>query len=347
MEATVFKAPCIAVKQAKRSFILTKMPASVLSTISYASVRRRDQEDGAIQRLLDSSRIKEVKEFALVGGDFPSSIILNWVSTENPLTINGDEVSFTVGERLAQLLDGQHRVEGLRAAVKESTDFAKNELPVAIYTGLTTPQCADIFISINDKQVRVKKSMVVDLYNVASDYVVDIVAQRARDLADMLDSEDGSPYSGYIKYATSPPSAVGIPLSTVVNNIKPLVESDGVFETVGLVELNMQKACIFNFFTVLKNWYGRKWSVSKENVFLTAAGFTGAIDFLKLTMIPQCNLTHDFTGQNMAQVLNLNPDELIDRESLKGLQGRAAWNKVVQLLKQRIRPSSSSQEVKV
>lgn len=69
----------ITVKQKEHSFKLTSLPAGLLTRISYATVRRKDSEEGAVQRVLNSARIAGIKDFALKMGDFPASIVLNWV----------------------------------------------------------------------------------------------------------------------------------------------------------------------------------------------------------------------------------------------------------------------------
>ena len=41
-------------------------------------------------------------------------------------------------ERAAQIIDGQHRVAGIKAAILENAEVVKLELPVAFYKGLNT-----------------------------------------------------------------------------------------------------------------------------------------------------------------------------------------------------------------
>ena len=77
-----YKFPYISVKQERHAFILTALPVSILTNISYVAVRRQSQERGAVQRVLNQSRIGSIKEFAQNGGDFPASIVLNWVGDE-------------------------------------------------------------------------------------------------------------------------------------------------------------------------------------------------------------------------------------------------------------------------
>jgi len=102
----------IPVQQKEHSFKLVSMPAGLLTRISYAAVRRKDQEEGAVQRVLNTSRIAGIKDFAIRIGDFPASIVLNWVGG-NMIENNGS-VEIPDEPKIAQILDGQHRVAGLR-----------------------------------------------------------------------------------------------------------------------------------------------------------------------------------------------------------------------------------------
>src|SRR5207249_1029672 len=101
-------------------------------------------------------------------------------------------------------------------------------------------------------------------------------AVRARDIASRLNEQDLSPFRGLIRLPnvevvrpskTEKKKSAGVDLSTVVTSLKPLIEEKGVFEQVGVTELEMQASALLNFFIVLKAWYGGLWS-DKDNVFL-------------------------------------------------------------------------------
>ena len=93
---------------------------------------------------------------------------MNWVE-EGGLTYDAQSgsVSFVSKPRLAQLIDGQHRVAGLAEAMEANEDLKYLDLPVAIYSNLTTQECADIFLAINTEQKPVHRSLVFDLYAIA------------------------------------------------------------------------------------------------------------------------------------------------------------------------------------
>src|SRR5438270_2455420 len=168
----------VVVSQNRRKFFLTMLPARDLVQISYASVRNRDAEEGAVQRLLNPRRIDSIKDFTLKGGDYPNCIILNWVDQKQQLSVKKGTLIVPIKDRVAQIIDGQHRVEGIRAAIKSKPAIGALEVPVAFYEHLTTQECADIFLSINTEQKPVQRSLVFDLYDVASAHVVDPAAVR-------------------------------------------------------------------------------------------------------------------------------------------------------------------------
>ncbi len=118
---------CISIEQRKHTFFLTKLPADILTRISYVAVRRpKEEEEGAVQRMLNPSRIDSIKSFVLRGGAFPNALVLNWVSKDNPITFDGTgTLSFDIAERLAQIIDGQHRIAGIRAAIADDKSISQ------------------------------------------------------------------------------------------------------------------------------------------------------------------------------------------------------------------------------
>lgn len=326
------------VDQGRRSFILTALPTSLLTNISYAAVRHQDQEAGAVQRVLNQERISEIKSFAIQGGDFPASIVLNWV--EGRLERHGDQVWIPSAPRLAQIIDGQHRVAGLKEAVADRPELKTRLMPVAIYEGLDTVQCADIFLSINTKQRPVPKSLVFDLYGVASQELVDEAAVRARDIALSLADSDQA-YYGLIKLPNSRRQKGGIALSTAVTAIKPLVSEKGPLEQIGASSLELQKAIFQNYFNSIADKYGDRWQ-ERDNAFLYAAGFVGAIEFLNLKMIPYCNMKKSFKMKTMSSTLNIDVGNLVRQEEVKGLGGKDAPKRVFDRILSMFNPGEQS-----
>lgn len=326
--ALVTEVPAILVIQGQREFYLTALSAKQLVEISYVAVRGQAAEEGAVQRILNRERVASLRRYALHGGSYPSSIVLNWVSDNTPIFDDG-LLSLSTEARSAQVIDGQHRVEGLRAAIEESSDVGETQIPVSIYVGLDTRACADLFLSINTEQKPVPRSLVFDLYGVASENVVDPAAVRARDIVMYLNRGENSPYYENIKLPNQPIRKGGIALSTAVAALKPLVEDKGIFEQIDASELEVQQKIVENFFVSLRRKYGARWG-DKSNAFMFAAGFTGAIDFLKLKLIPVCNSRDpkDFSVEFISSLIDLTADNLIRQEEIKGIGGKDAPKKV-------------------
>jgi DNA sulfur modification protein DndB len=315
----------------QRKLLITKLPAGILTNISYAAIRGKSDEEGAVQRILNVKRIKGIKEFTLNGGDYPGAIILNWVAEDNPLNKQNNNIVFFNKPGSAQIIDGQHRLAGIKSAIKEKDSISNLELPVVIYEGLNTQECADIFLSINTEQKIVPRSLVYDLYGVGSKSFIDRASERARDIACYLNENPESPYYEQIKFPGERRRKGGIALSTVVTAIKPLAEGRGAFEQISIFELEIQKRIIFNFLTVLKDKYEKTWNLS-SNVFQYSAGFAAAMEFLQLKVIPQCNLKNSFTVDTIKDFISLDENTLIYQEEVKGMGGKEAQKTIYEKL---------------
>lgn len=346
-EMPAIECPYIKIEQRGQDFFLIKLKARDLINISYVSVRGRDNEAGAVQRFLNTRRISSIKEFTLHQASYPSSIVLNWVNHEQNIEFDDNILSIPIVPKSAQLIDGQHRVAGIQAAVEENEDLGELELPVTIYIGLSTKQCANIFLSINTEQKPVPRSLVYDLYLVADEEIVDPTIARARDIAEALNTEEDSPYLEEIKTPGSPRRKGGIALSSAVGAIKPLVEEKGPFEQIGIVNFEQQKDIIKNFFIIISNPYGEIWQ-EKTNAFMYASGFTGAMEFLAKRMIPYCtNSSYNFTREHMQAALKIDKDSLILQEEVKGIQGKEAPNIVFKALLNNFFPSAGNDQIRI
>lgn len=341
--------PYVRLSQHNKPFLLAALSAGELVHISYVARRGLDSTEGAVQRVLNQSRINSIRDFIIAGGVFPTSIVLNWTATDIRIKTTATRLYLSKKRNTAQIIDGQHRVMGLAAAIEKKASIKSMPLPVSIYDRLKTRDCADIFLAINTEQKPVARSLVFDLYQVASDYIVDPTTVRAGDIAKGLNDDSSSPYSNFIKFPGAPTSQKGLALSTVVSAIKPLVDEKGPFEQVGLNELQMQAQFLSNFFGVLRDGYGIEWE-SKSNVFRTALGFVGAIEFVKHKLIVHCNLLGDFTADAIRKVLPLSTGSLIRTQIIEGLQGRRASTRVAEELEAIFEPSSGprkSRKIKV
>ena len=82
--------------------------------IYYVAVRGKDNVEGAVQRVLNRRRISSIKNFILEGNMFFNTFILNWTDQNHPLIIEDGIIKIPSVIAAAQVIDGQHRLEGLR-----------------------------------------------------------------------------------------------------------------------------------------------------------------------------------------------------------------------------------------
>jgi DGQHR domain-containing protein len=172
--------PCLRARQPIGDLYVATICYSELIRITYFDVRRVLSEDRefeeflGIQRPLDPKRVADLNKYVnYADASFPTSIIIaidgDYVSYDEKkgaLTLRnyriGDERPTKAIRNLARVLDGQHRIAGLRTF--EGADF---QLSVSIFVGADVAQQAQIFSIVNLEQTKVNKSLVYDLFELA------------------------------------------------------------------------------------------------------------------------------------------------------------------------------------
>ena len=228
---TEVRVRALEVEQPIGRFYIGVMSASDLLAVSHVDMRRiegpLDQYVG-IQRSLNQSRVKDISEFIKsIDATFPTSVVLavrgecaefadgymRLFQGEDPES--GEKIP--LGE-VASILDGQHRVEGLKEAA--ALQF---QVPVSIFVDADIADQAYIFATVNLAQTKVNKSLVYDLL----DYATARSPQKsAHEIAVALDRFEDSPFFNTIKrLGTRTEGRFGETLAqaTVVNAIIPLI----------------------------------------------------------------------------------------------------------------------------
>ena len=168
--------PCIRVRQPLGEFFVASIDSRTLRQITYSDVRMLsgDREVDTylgIQREVDSKRVKELEKYVnTVDACFPTSVILavpescaefneekNTLKLSSVHDADGNPIISRVA--IAKVLDGQHRIEGLRA-LKEG----RFEVNVSIFVDMDIANQAYLFSTVNLAQTKVKKSLVYDLF---------------------------------------------------------------------------------------------------------------------------------------------------------------------------------------
>ncbi|WP_027374285.1 DGQHR domain-containing protein [Chryseobacterium sp. UNC8MFCol] len=146
------------IEQPIGTFYLTSMDASTLAKV--AIIERRNENPDAVQREQSISRIKEIAKYCGESdATFPTPIIIA-VKEDSDVRIDENYIFFNEYEVLGEVIDGQHRLEGL----KSSNYLVRFQMPVVLMFNLYPSQKAYVFSVINSKQTRVNMSLIYDLF---------------------------------------------------------------------------------------------------------------------------------------------------------------------------------------
>lgn len=201
--------PSIKVRQPLGDFFIASVDFKTLCEITDFDVRRLIDERGfetylGIQRPLKQDRVKEIGEYVnTIDACFPTSVVLSvdgrsasYDEATGKLTLRNvpepEEGEAPILYReIAKVLDGQHRIEGLKNCEQEHFD-----LNVSIFIDADLADQAYIFSTVNLAQTKVNKSLVMDLYDLAKSRSPQKIAHH---VVVALDQTEGSPFYRKIK----------------------------------------------------------------------------------------------------------------------------------------------------
>ncbi|MBK9425795.1 MAG: DGQHR domain-containing protein [Bacteroidetes bacterium] len=339
------KAKALKSKFGKLAVFHLTMKVKDVIHISYVAVRGKDEEEGAVQRLLNRQRIQAIKSFVLEGNMFFNTFILNWTNEKVKPEFAKGEITVPIVPSASQIIDGQHRLAGLSEAIKDNDKIGDQEILVTFCIGLTTREAALIFVNINSEQKPVPKSLIYDLFGEMDDNTNHAI-NRATDIAEDLNDNEESAYYGAIKFPGKARGVGIIDLSAVVTSLKKHLEPEGVFANHKLTNLQNQKMVILNYFTALKFYYDKEdlWNNRAKNPFFTNAGFIGAIEHLISKLISKCAENKSFQVAEFKKLLDLPKGELLLRADLKNLEGKSQRKAVVEFLENNLLKSLPDQD---
>lgn len=201
--------PCIRIEQPIGAFYVGSIPAAALCQITYVDVRRIEGERGfetylGIQRPLSMKRVAELQQYVTSpDACFPTAVILavpaecaEYDAKSNRMALRPyddlEDQSLSVAfDQIAKVIDGQHRIEGLR-----KLDNKTFEVNVSLFIDMDIADQAYLFSTVNLAQTKVNRSLVYDLYELAK---TRSPQKTCHEIAIALDSSDKSPFSGRIK----------------------------------------------------------------------------------------------------------------------------------------------------
>ena len=186
------------------SFVTTPR---VLLKIAFINHQALNHPDGrpAYQRMISPSRIKEIGKFIEKGGYFPTNLLVNFTEKCRFDLISNKEntdpkikfgwLYLPNKYKSAWIIDGQHRLYGYSHI--EEDKFWDQSIPIIAFEEMDITTEADLFITINQKQKTVQKSVIVTLQSDlkwGSDDPKERLAALSSRLVKSLNSDPTSPF---------------------------------------------------------------------------------------------------------------------------------------------------------
>lgn len=189
---------CIEVTQPIGTFYIGRMDYQDLIDISYADVLRIEQRDVerylGVERPLSPRRVANlVKYVETIDATFPTSVILTISSNDADYDEKSEIMKIRRGHEIAKIIDGQHRIAGLKEYSGSSGPFQVN---VTIFVDMDMENQGMVFAVINLEQTKVNKSIVYSLYEYARSRSPQ---KTCHNIAKLLNSKEGSPFKDKIK----------------------------------------------------------------------------------------------------------------------------------------------------
>ncbi len=200
---------CVKVTQPIGTFYLGAIPAKDLCEITFVDVRRIEGERGfetylGIQRPLNMIRVADIKKYVeSPDACFPTAVILavsgdcaEFDERAGKMTLReyldpDDKKASVSYDQIAKVIDGQHRIEGLRDY--QGPSF---EVNVSIFVDMDIADQAYLFSTVNLAQTKVNRSLVYDLYELAK---TRSPQKTCHEMAVALDKHEKSPFFKRIK----------------------------------------------------------------------------------------------------------------------------------------------------
>lgn len=189
------KLPLLEITQPVGTFYVGKMNSGRL--IRIAKTVRRDKS-GGIQRSLSEERSRAIAKYCLdPDAAFPTPIILA-VKEEDIISVKRlentpglYELIFDDKNQFAEILDGQHRIEGIKLA-----DDFETDLMIVVMFDLTEEEKAYVFSTINSNQTKVDKSLIYDLFELSAERSP---YKTCHEIARIMNSDPQSPFYERLK----------------------------------------------------------------------------------------------------------------------------------------------------
>ena len=304
---------CLQISQPIGTFYIGVLDSSDVVDISYADIRliesgeREVESVSGIQRNLSPKRVDELAKYVnTMDASFPTGIILAMSSEDVDYDPETATLTIQRHDRVAKIIDGQHRIQGLR-----SFDGETFQVNVTIFIDMEIEYQAILFSTINLKQTPVNKSLVYDLYEYAE---ARSPQKTCHLIARLLNRTPGNPFEKRIMILGTATGSAKESLTQAAfiepllkltsrdpmtdrdlfnRNKKPKLAEDSEIRTKNLVFRNwfienkdaLIAATLSNYFTAVATKWTKAWDLKQRGLILNrTTGYRALMRFLPLTL---------------------------------------------------------------
>lgn len=310
--------PAALVTQGKLRLYTTSLRVSDLLIDGFYSIERLDPEnpsDRGYQRLLNKARAKKLADYLIEGQEsqdafLPTSVFL---ATHNHIPFNQDTNTITFDvEKVGPLsvVDGQHRIEGLKLAAEKNPEILNFEVPVNIAIDLPNIDQMCHFLIVNTTQKSVDKAVeqriyarltqaigIEDVPNLPK-WIRRIIEtgddEQALRLVDYLNEKNDSPWFEKIEMAMQASKKATISQKSFVKAIKKYVLTAN--NPISVLNSDQQNKIFLNYWKSLANLL----DVGEPTVLFK---YNGAELFCRFSTVVFNKLTPDYRISSIENLL--------------------------------------------
>lgn len=223
------KVPVLKFDQPGGTFFSGVMTVKDILSVYVIKTRKYNEgelvSDENLQRDLNEKKTNEIKKYAMdVDATFPTPII--FAVEAGDVSIKDSILFFGENNKIADVIDGQHRIKGLEQAFKVDPSVGDISIPVVFIIDAELEQKAYIFATINSKQTKVSSSLIAELYGVTDKRTPRKVAHE---IARALNASPRSPFYKRLKMLgkrSFDGSLESLSQGTFVRELLKLISSD-------------------------------------------------------------------------------------------------------------------------
>jgi DGQHR domain-containing protein len=276
--SNIIKRPASLVRQGNLSLYATSLKVSDFLIPNFYSIERLDPENAnekGYQRLLNKGRAKKLADYIVSGQNtkdafLPTSVFM---ATDKNIVFNPESNTIDIEIKEVcpfNIVDGQHRIEGLKMAAEKDVRVLDFEIPVNIGINLTEIEQMCHFLIVNTTQksveegiaqrirARLTEAMGVDDTPNLPKWIFSSVQkgedEKALMYIDYLNGENDSPWKDKIKMANDESNDGTINQKSFVKAIKKyiLVDDNPIIKLEG----DKQHKIFLNYWKAISNIIG-------------------------------------------------------------------------------------------